>query len=217
MKKLCVLVLGLLFICSLGGCSPQKDTAAATPLTDEELAFFNGTEFFNQEADGNAVGFNIRNQFLSSTYDEAKNINLFELFYSGTGLDDALSNEESLAAMESMDLGTDPERLNCALRKISVANMNAILLEHMSLALKDTAQVGLDGFGYASAYEAYYTLHGDTNYRSLVHFSRGEREGDLLRLFYTDDFFADGEKVLTLQEKEGSYLFISNQAITPAS
>ena len=56
------------------------------PLSDEELAWFNGNEFFTNEMDsGTVMQINIRNQFLSSTYETPEDINLFELFYCGDG------------------------------------------------------------------------------------------------------------------------------------
>src|SRR5699024_6504430 len=69
------------------------------PLYDEELAWFNGNEFFTNEMDnGTVVQVNIRNQFLSSTYETPEDINLFELFYCGDGTEqEALSPELSAA------------------------------------------------------------------------------------------------------------------------
>jgi len=70
--------------------------------------------------------------------------------------------------------------------------------------------MGLENFTYLEEYDAYYYYHGDTNYRMEITFSSGEREGDIIRLFYDDVFFVDGEKMLTLREKGDSYLFVSN-------
>ena len=49
------------------------------PLSEEELAYFNGDGFFNGDY------LNIRNQFLSSTYAAPEEIDLFQLFYCGDG------------------------------------------------------------------------------------------------------------------------------------
>jgi hypothetical protein len=67
--------------------------------------------------------------------------------------------------------------------------------------------------GALKEYDAYYHYHGDTNYRMKITFSSGEREGNIIRLFYNDTFMAGGgDKVLTLREKEAvGYLFVSNQ------
>jgi hypothetical protein len=44
-----------------------------------------------------------------------------------------------------------------------------------------------------------------------VSFSGGEREGNIICLFYDDWFMHDGEKVLTLKEQDGAYIFVSNE------
>jgi hypothetical protein len=99
---------------------------------------------------------------------------------------------------------------DCACTKISCANMGVVISKYMGLTLSDTEEIGLENFTYLEEYDAYYYYHGDTNYRMEIIFSRGERDGDIIRLFYDDVFFADGEKVLTLQKKDGGYLFVSN-------
>jgi hypothetical protein len=89
--------------------------------------------------------------------------------------------------------------------------MDAVLMKYTGLTLADTDKIGLETFTYVKDYDAYYYYHGDTNYRNRVTFSRGEREGDIIRLYYNDGFIGDGEKVLTLREKDNQYLFVSHQ------
>ena len=186
---------------------PNPGDIKATSLSEEELAYFNGDSFFNGDY------MNVRNQFLSSPYDEPSDINLFELFYCGSGLDETMTDDELMAVMEKLEMTDNPD---CKCEKNSTANMDEILTEHMNIKLADTKKMGLEDFVYLSDYDAYYFFHGDTNYRSNINFSRGEREGDVIRLFYIDGFFADGEKILTLREKNGEYLFTSNQMIDEA-
>ena len=172
-------------------------------LTNEELAHFNGTDFFNGEY------MNIRNQFLSSLYSSPEKIDLFELFYCGNGLEANPATDEEISAVLAY-LGWD--FAGCDLEKNSRANMDAILTQYMGLTLADTDGVGLENMIYLSEYDAYYYFHGDTNYRMSVAFSYGEREGDIIRLFY-DDAFMGGSKVLTLRETDGRYLFVSNRVV----
>jgi len=175
-----------------------------TPLSSEELAFYNGNTFFNGEY------LNIRNQFLSSLYSAPEEIDLFQLFYCGAGL------EENRSAEEEKDIilafyGDEDAEPQCTTTKISTANIDEVLTKYMGLTLSDTSKIGLDDMLYLEKYDAYYIHHGDTNYRGLITFVSGERDGDLVRLFYNDTFFCDGNKVLAMREKDGSYLFVSNQ------
>ena len=195
----------------LVGCEKQKipetTTAEAISLTEDELTFFNGNSFFN----GDYV--NIHNQFLSSIYDEPADIDLFELFYCGSASVETITEDELKTVMEKTGITGSIDDLPCDCEKISCSNMNKVLTECMGITLADTNKIGLDHFVYLSQYEAYYHFHGDTNYREKINFSRGEREGDIVRLFYNDDFFCDGYKVLTLQERNGAYLFVANQKV----
>ena len=127
------------------------------PLSDEELAWFNGNEFFTNEMDsGTVVRVNIRNQFLSSTYENPEDINLFELFYCGDGTEQGELSPEISAAIGAEDAPSPATVL-------TTAQMDAALEEYLGLTLAETNQVGLDGFTYLPEYDSYYHFHGDTN------------------------------------------------------
>lgn len=72
----------------------------------------------------------------------------------------------------------------------------------------------MEHFIYLEEYDAYYHIHGDTNFRSAVTFYKGEQQGDLIRLYYQDDFLKEGEKVVTLRQQDGMYHFIANQEVS---
>ena len=175
-----------------------------TPLTNAELSWFN-TEFFNGE------DLNIRNQFLSSTYQRPEEINMYELFYCGTCGEDGhtapMTQEERILLLNTFYDGFDPD---CDCIKIPAAEIDAVLMEHTGLTLADTQALGMGGFDYLAKYDAYYLYHGDTNYRSRAVIAAGERKGDLVRLYYDDRFMGDGWKCVTLRNVEGGYHFVSN-------
>ena len=180
------------------------------PLTEEELAFFNGDGFFNGDY------LNIRNQFLSSTYENPEDIDLFALFYCGDGSAGSAAAPEGVdpAELERAMLdalgGAEPD---CGATMLTTAQMDAVLEEYLGLTLAETNQVGLDGFTYLPEYDSYYHFHGDTNYRGSVAFTGGERNGNLVRLTYDDTFIADGIKEVTLREHGDSWQFVSNLAV----
>lgn len=194
---------------ALVGCDNQEQTlpAEATSLTEDELSYFNGDLFFNGDY------LNIHNQFLSSLYDEPADIDLFQLFYCGSGIAETITEDELKAVMVKNEMTGRIDDLPCPCEKISRLNMDEILTKCMGITLTDTNEIGLDHFTYLSQYDAYYYFHGDTNYRGNINFSSGEREGNVVRLFYNDGFVSDGDKALTLQEKNGEYLFIANQKV----
>lgn len=196
---LSVLIAAALVAGAAAGCTKRSDIK---PLTAEELEYFNGDKFFNGEY------MNIRNQFLSSIYDAPEKVDLYQLFYCGSGSDYIVTEAERAAVVAYNGWDMEPD---CACMKIGRANMDALLKEYMGITLEDTEKIGLENFTYLEEYDAYYDYHGDTNYRRTISFSGGEREGSTIRLFYDDRFMCDGEKVLTLREQADGYLFVSNK------
>lgn len=183
------------------------------PLTGAELEYFN-EEFFNGD------GFNIRSQFLTCLYESPEEINLFSLFYNGAGTYEASGEDERRAVAEAGYGGYYPDT---GLTKITAADMDAVLTRYTGLTLAQTSQVDLDAFTYLPAYDAYYSFHGDTNARGATTFFTGEREGDTIRLYYTDFYFGGyGTCCVTLEARpDGSYWFVSHlfsdmPAIPPA-
>lgn len=199
---LSTMLIMFLIMTFVSGCTfTGKSNEKITPLTDDELSYFNGDEFFNGEY------MNIRNQFLSSIYESPEKIDMFQLFYCGSGIEEFPTEAERTAVVAYNGWDMEPD---CACTKVSRSNMDAMLSKYIGLTLSDTEKIGLENFSYLEEYDAYYYYHGDTNYRAKITFSGGEREGDIIRLFYDDVFLVDGKKVLTLREKDGSYLFVSN-------
>lgn len=202
-----ILLIMVIMACMAVGCTypGAGNTSPKTeifPLTAQELSYFNGNEFFNGE------NMNIRNQFLSSIYDTPEKINLFDLFYNGSGQRVYPSKAEIAAVIAQNGWSAAPD---CGCDKISRAEMDSILSLHTGITLAESEQIGLEKFTYLKEYDAYYHYHGDTNYRTKITFLSGEREGGTIRLFYDDTFMADGYKVLTLREQYGKHLFVSNQ------
>lgn len=194
-----VFIAVVLFAGAAAGCA---QSSRIKPLTEEELEYFNSDEFFN----GGYM--NIRNQFLSSLYSAPEKIDLFQLFYCGSGFEETVTEAERAAVVAYNGWDMEPD---CACMKISRLNMDKLLKEYMGITLEDTEKIGLENFTYLEEYGAYYSYHGDTNYRAKISFSGGEREGSIIRLFYEDRYMNDGEKVLTLLEQEDRYLFVSNE------
>mgnify|MGYP006936160133 CR=1 FL=1 len=161
-----VLLAGLAVGCTFTG--GRSD--AWEPLSEEELAYFNGDGFFNGDY------LNIRNQFLSSTYAAPEEIDLFQLFYCGDGDADYAAPPDGVdpvaleAAMLAAEGGDAPD---CPATILTTAQMDKVLEEYLGLTLAETGQVGLEHFTYLPGFDVYFYYHGDTNYRSSVAFTGG--------------------------------------------
>ena len=188
-------------VCAATFTGAAEKTEQDRVLTSEEVAYFN-QEFFNGSYP------NIRNQFLSSQYGAPEDIDLFELFYCGTGLPETVNESELRQAAATTHRSFTEMELD--LTASSRENINAVLLENTGLTLEQTHQTGLEKFLYLPEYDTYYHFHGDTNYRGTVTIACGEWKDGLLCLYYEDTFFGDGWKCVTLQKTGEGYYFVSN-------
>lgn len=190
--------------CAVTFTGARDSTAGPSPLTGDELAYFN-EEFFNNDTVNHVVGVNLHNQFLTSNYARPEDIDLYSLFYCGTGRSAGMTDEE-LRQVGSFD--SNGAQI-CPTDKLAVADLDAVLLENTGLTLSQTAGIGLEQFQYLPEYDAYYHTHGDTNYLHNIYVAAGERAGNTLRLYYTQ---TGGWSCVTLEEQsDGSYWFVSNQ------
>ena len=172
-------------------------TGSDDPLTGAELTFF-ALEWFNS---GDP---DIRNQFLTYLYDNPKDIDLFWLFYNGTGLPETITEEEIALA----GAGAQVSRLH----KLSLENIDAVLTQYTGLTLAETEGIGMTKFSYQEEYEAYYHCHGDSNYLTWVNITAGRRQGDLIHLYYKNPPGDSRWGCVTLRDLgDGNYWFVSNQ------
>ena len=180
-------------------------------LTGEELRWFNEVYFNDDGGDGGypyrVPRYNICNQFANplNLYEKPEDINLFELFYCYGTIN--FSDEELRAAFDLDSEGPPPLG-----DKLTAEAIDLTLTRYTGLTLEHTNKVGLDGFTYLPDYDAYYLMHGDTNYPGNLSFLVGTREGRTVALYQNSDFI-DGWYRVTLEEQEdGGYYFVSNQA-----
>ena len=168
----------------------EEPNTTPVPLTEEELSFFQENYF---------SGTSITNQFLTSLYTSPENIDLRQLFYNGTSLPGAMSDQEyQLLAENYPDAYLE---VDCA--KLPVQDMDAILEQYTGLHFADTQKLGMDGMMYLKEYDAYYEFHSDTNAMG-VELTGGFRRGDQVSLYYED-------KMVTLVEAGDGWHIRSNQ------
>ncbi|MCM1103571.1 MAG: hypothetical protein NC409_05640 [Clostridium sp.] len=180
------------------GESGAQEGSPAVPvaLNDRELRFFSDLirEIGNYG-------------FLLSSYDTPEDVNLGEVFYSGAGIAEEMSDEEIavyLAACQQEELYTD-----CI--KIPKQGADAFLRKKLGIGLEAFPETST--WTYLAEFDSFYHEVGDTNYVSYV-CVEGIREGDLYTLrFHTDDLtwddrLSDCETVI-LKDGE-NYQFVSN-------
>ncbi len=200
---------------------------APRPLTEEELAYFNG-EFFTENYSQSE---NLRRQFLTSVYNRPQDIDLFELLYRGTGFPEEITDEERREVLKYYNNSLNSEQATANYIKLSEDNIDKFLRENTGLrGLRDFLTVDgrdLYGFDPLPDYEAWYSVRyvspysGYYGFRRLpadVTFTAGEQDGDQVHLYYEGEVstgyyhYSAGTLCLTLQEtEEGGWWFVSNQ------
>ena len=202
----CVLLAAALLLSGLVACrEAEAGTAPDAPgaLTAEELEWFQ-EEFFRSGAD------NIRNVFgrpgRENVYEKPQNIDLYRLFYDGPCLGERVTATEEELRAAYPDL-TDEEITTPAYR-VTRAEMDEVLLKYTGLTLEETGKVGLDGLPYLKEQDAWYWMHGGTNYPGPLTLLSGVREGNTVRLYQRESGVI---YCLTMeQQSEGEYWFVSN-------
>lgn len=207
-----------------------KTAETARPLTEKELAYFNG-EFFTEVY---TQGENMRRQFLTCIYDRPEDIDIASLVYNGTGLPEKITEADLAFVSENYINGVESDFV-----KISLANADAFMLENTGVSSQDAAWGGVAFFRWNQETEAFYNIYLDGEaaayYRYTdalrdlepVVFTSGQREGGTVRLYYQGSIFSEGNGIvnlrsahplssgplcLTLRERPGGgWWFVSNQ------
>lgn len=193
--------------------SSQRDDLSLRSLTAEELRWFN-EEFFNSSGanqsgepesvspNGYETYYNIRNQFANpmNLYDRPEDIDLYELFYCDGEI---LSDEEYKTVFGG-------EEMNCPAYKLPAEGVNAILKYYTGLTLSEANKDSLT-YTYSQEHNAYYWMHGDTNYPGDLEFLVGTRSGDTVRLYHSSDGNGNGYCVTMTDKGDGQYWFVSHQ------
>lgn len=178
----------------ISGCGKTSDI-----LSEDEIKMFN-SDFFNGGT------YNMNNMMLSSEYDKAENIDLFQLFYNGIdGITDQVSEEEKALLQE---LNSEASYLDIV--KVTKDEMNAFLEEKLGIWLDKTQKIGLENFYYLDQYDSFYLVVGDTNFDWCTVTSGIWKSENELILEYTKEY-GDGQWHVVLKKTDNGYLFVSNE------
>ena len=185
---------------------PTADTLRS--LDAAELRWFN-EEFFNssgadQTGEGGMV-YNLRNQFANpmNLYDRPEDIDLSALFYCDG---EAVPDDELSIVWDG-----SKEDIPCGAYKLSADGINSILKWYTGLTLSEANKDSLTYYTYSPEHNAYYWMHGDTNYPGDLEFLVGTRSGDTVKLYHGNDGNGHGYCVTLTDKGDGQYWFVSNQ------
>lgn len=163
-------------------------------------------------ADGQ-TGINPRNCFLTSCYDRVEDIDMqaFLRYFPGA----EYGGEAEFEALRALPGWPFAQLSGMADMPVPLSRYDA---DAVRQALEKYAGLSLDavnisaesGVYYLEEYNAFYNYTSDFGLEQ-PDFYRGERQGDLLRLYWKHPY--EGERVLTLRESGDAYLIVSLQRI----
>ena len=92
--------------------------------------------------------------------------------------------------------------------KVTKQEMDQVLEAGLCMGLTDTQQQGLEQFHYLEQPNAYYLVHGDTNFQWCTITSGTHISDHQIQLQYTKDDGTAWE--VTMESRGDSYVFCSN-------
>lgn len=192
---------GFLMVCmALCGCANRK-AEDPKPILPEDYFAYATDEF--------------RNLALSSFYDCPEEVDLYDLFYNGVGLE---IDESDRAFVEEAAKEEDSDVEGYDLTKLPVDEMDRILIEYFGIHFQDADLSSLTNQYYDEENKTYYLVHNDAQMNEIKIKDAFYGEDDLLYVVYTNssvyDYYDNKEHLkecmVTLKKVGESYQFVSN-------
>ena len=177
--------------------SDSEAVAETVALTEQELEQW--TKYVNSREN---------NAFLLSYYDEPKQIDLNELFYTGCGLDmEELTDKEVQEYLE----WTEMDEIYTDVTRITGEQIASVLKQRLGLTMEDMEQP-LE-WCYLVNSDIYVMQHGDTNVQIFTCIA-GSRMGNQVVLDCLSQMTEEICRVtLELPENSEIWMFVSNKAV----
>ena len=169
MERLFVLCLSVLFIVSaLSGCGDKIVRPTELPVASSDSAQSPSAEADNYPVElsqaeisdfQNAFSADENYGFLLSAYDDVRDADLYQVFYTGAGMSGPDNSEEIIDAYLSSIGETE---LFCDCTILTATQIDDFLLSKTGYTLSEMNTCF--SWEYVSEYDAYVHQHGDTNY-----------------------------------------------------
>lgn len=187
--------------CTAGMDDQRQVASIAVPETDLESmeALFNSPQ---------------NNGLLLSVFDDASDIDLSQIFYNGADITNSVTEDERELYCQTLGIDSIPLDMT----KITTAQANDFLVKWLGIGLSEinTSLADYDGWVYLEDYDAYYFLHGDTNYQELD-FISGEVSADQkqISVVYSLGEPAEYRTAAVKMNDDGGCVLISNCSYSP--
>ncbi len=208
MKRWLCLVLGLCMLLAMTGCAKQGQTGGnGNEVSSPPLLLINEAQKAEIQAFLNDTA---NNSFISHNYTSPEKISLYDVFYDGGGIGTTGTVDWSEQEKKDVLAAAEWEAFHNPPLKIPRSEVERVLQEKLGLSQKDVESDLGEHLCYVEAYDAYYALHGDTNYSSVT-VTRGKIDQDGRYVIeYTRSTLTEHSGVVTLHKTDKGFQFVSN-------
>ena len=192
------LCLALLFcLCSFSGCG-EAESLSAEELQEIENCL-NSAEY---------------NGFINTYFDSLEEIDLTRAFYDGAGA--ATFDQTGWSEEEKADVlaATGWETYAGAVLKLTGDAVESVLQERLGVSRGQMADKLSEAMRYVEKYDAYYLMHGDTDYAPVTTVA-GRRTGDTYEIEYIPESYTPEYATVTLIKTKTGFRFASNKGQSP--
>ena len=189
-----ILCLALLFcLCSFSGCG-EAESLSAEELQEIENCL-NSAEY---------------NGFINTYFDSLEEIDLTRVFYDGAGA--ATFDQTGWSEEEKADVlaATGWETYAGAVLKLTGDAVESVLQERLGVSRGQMADKLSEAMRYVEKYDAYYLMHGDTDYAPVTTVA-GRRTGDTYEIEYIPESYTTECATVTLIKTKTGFRFASNK------
>jgi len=185
-------------------------------LSEEDVAYFQTEYFSNTDYSVTA------NRFLASDYDCPEDVDLRQLFYEGTTVENQAPEHEHdtiyAAIADAQGISVDEVWTSGDLTKVPAADAEAVLMRYMGLTMEETNGVGSDLMYYVPEYDAYYLMINDMSICLWVTLTAGwqEENGDVWLEYGYSDFPEEPLRIMgvvRLTETESGWMIRENHRL----
>ncbi len=207
MKRWSCFLLSVCLLFAMTGCASQgvtsdPDSSPASPRPIAVTQTAEIQEYLNDTANNGFIAHNY--------YTSPEKIDLYYALYDGAGIGTVGITDWSEQEKQDVLTAAGWDEYHCPPLKVTRAAFEALVQEKTGLSAKDFERDITQSFHYIEAYDAYYAMHGDTNYDPITVIS-GETDGDGHYVIeYVSNNDAERRAIVTLRKGDVGYQFISN-------
>lgn len=150
------------------------------------------------------------NGFIGHDYISPEKISLYFVFYDGAGIGIVGTTDWSEQEKRDVLTAANWDSFHNPPLKLTRSAVDNLLREKIGLSQKEIEVDLNEYFCYVEAYDAYYAMHGDSNYSPVVVTAVTSDSNGTYVIEYKYDSLSEYSGVVTLRKTDTGFQFVSN-------